>query len=99
MQPSSHSFWLVTIDVCGLALSCWNTTPLLLTNSGQSLTSNGLVADSRDLNLVFVQTEATYNKLFLSSPTKHTVEPFWSLVLVLPPFELLHHTLTTIVFS
>ncbi|GFX90618.1 hypothetical protein TNCV_3194361 [Trichonephila clavipes] len=42
--------------------------------------------------------EATHNKLFLSSSTKYTVEPSWPLVLVWPPFELLHRALTTIVF-
>ncbi|GFY33283.1 hypothetical protein TNCV_1241331 [Trichonephila clavipes] len=67
--------------------------------SGQLLASNGPVVDSRDLNLVFGHTEATPNKLFLSSPTKYTVEPFCPLVLVWPPFELLHCTLTTIIFA
>ncbi|GFW94363.1 hypothetical protein TNCV_1432981 [Trichonephila clavipes] len=47
----------------------------ILAISGQSLASNGPVVDSRDLNLVFVHTEATHSKLFLSSPTKYTVEP------------------------
>ncbi|GFU65155.1 hypothetical protein TNCV_4056251 [Trichonephila clavipes] len=42
---------------------------------GQSLTTNGPVVDSRDLNLVFGHTEATHNKLFLSIPTIYTVEP------------------------
>ncbi|GFV04001.1 hypothetical protein TNCV_916261 [Trichonephila clavipes] len=59
-------------------LFCW---PILAV-SGQSLASNGSVADSRILNLVFSPTEATHNKLFLSSPTKYTVEPSWILVLV-----------------
>ncbi|GFW24619.1 hypothetical protein TNCV_2404831 [Trichonephila clavipes] len=70
----------------------------ILAVSGQSLASNGPVVDSRNLNLVFGPTETTYNKLFLFSPTKHTVEPSWMLVLVLPPFELLYRTLITIVF-
>ncbi|GFW12065.1 hypothetical protein TNCV_4531301 [Trichonephila clavipes] len=65
----------------------------------ESLASNGPVVDSRDLNLVSGHTEPTHNKLFLSSPTKYTVEPSWPLVLVWPPFELLHHALTTIVFA
>ncbi|GFV05130.1 hypothetical protein TNCV_223441 [Trichonephila clavipes] len=47
----------------------------ILAVSGQSLASNGPVVGSRDLNLVFGYTEATDNKLFLSSPTKYTVEP------------------------
>ncbi|GFV12443.1 hypothetical protein TNCV_1792221 [Trichonephila clavipes] len=34
----------------------------ILAVSGQSLASNGPVVDSRDLNLVFGHTEATYNK-------------------------------------
>ncbi|GFW61102.1 hypothetical protein TNCV_4873121 [Trichonephila clavipes] len=76
-------------------LLCW---PILAV-SGQSLASNGPVVDSRYLNLVFGSTEATYNKLFFSSPTKYTVEPFWMLVLVWSPFELLHHALNTIVFA
>ncbi|GFY15243.1 hypothetical protein TNCV_1570541 [Trichonephila clavipes] len=46
-------------------LFCW---PILAV-SDQSLASNGSVVDSRDLNLVFGPTEATHNKLFLSSPT------------------------------
>ncbi|GFY06234.1 hypothetical protein TNCV_2680281 [Trichonephila clavipes] len=75
------------------------TQPLLLANSGQSLASNDPVVDGRDLNLVFGHAEATPNKLFFSSPTKYAVEPSWPLVLVLPPFELLHRTLTTIVFA
>ncbi|GFT21241.1 hypothetical protein TNCV_4685901 [Trichonephila clavipes] len=40
----------VTTEVCVLALSCWNTTPLLWANSGQSLASNSSVVDSRYLN-------------------------------------------------
>ncbi|GFW88046.1 hypothetical protein TNCV_217181 [Trichonephila clavipes] len=52
-------------------LFCW---PIMAV-SGQSLASNGPVAYSRYLNLVFGPTEATHNKLFLSSPTKYTVEP------------------------
>ncbi|GFX02882.1 hypothetical protein TNCV_4438641 [Trichonephila clavipes] len=59
-------------------LFCW---PILAV-SGQSLASNGLVVDSKYLNLVFGPKEATHNKLFLSSPTKYTVEPSWMLVLV-----------------
>ncbi|GFX50408.1 hypothetical protein TNCV_339431 [Trichonephila clavipes] len=47
----------------------------ILAISGQSLASSGLVVDSRNLNLVFSRTEATLNKLFLSSPTKCTIEP------------------------
>ncbi|GFU51867.1 hypothetical protein TNCV_3733751 [Trichonephila clavipes] len=50
-------------------LFCWP----ILTVSGQSLASNGPIVDSRDLNLVFGHMEATYNKLFLSSPSKYTV--------------------------
>ncbi|GFX29729.1 hypothetical protein TNCV_2750631 [Trichonephila clavipes] len=73
---------------------CWP----ILAISGQSLASNGPVVDSRDLNLVFGLAEGTPNKLFLSCPTKYTVEPSWPLVLVWPPFELLHHALTMIVF-
>ncbi|GFY18555.1 hypothetical protein TNCV_2397801 [Trichonephila clavipes] len=76
-------------------LFCW---PILAV-SGQSLASNGPIVDSRDLNLIFSHTEAIRNKLLLSSPTKHTVEPSWPLVLVWPPFELLHRTLTTIAFA
>ncbi|GFW76770.1 hypothetical protein TNCV_4944871 [Trichonephila clavipes] len=34
-----------------------------------------------------------------SRATKYTVEPSWTLVLVKPPFELLHRTLTSIVFT
>ncbi|GFW67419.1 hypothetical protein TNCV_3390901 [Trichonephila clavipes] len=52
-------------------LFCW---PILAV-SGQSLASNGPVVNSRDLNLVFGHTEATHNKLFLSSPTKYTLKP------------------------
>ncbi|GFY10305.1 hypothetical protein TNCV_2629841 [Trichonephila clavipes] len=76
-------------------LFCW---PILAV-SGQSLASNDPVVDSRDLNLVFGPTEATHNKLFISSPSKYTVEPSWMLVRVWPPFELLHRALTTIVFA
>ncbi|GFV66950.1 hypothetical protein TNCV_1264361 [Trichonephila clavipes] len=79
----------------GIDLFCWP----ILAISGQSLASNGPVVNSRDLNLVFCHTEATHNKLFLSSPAKYTVEPSWMLVLIWPPFELLHHALTTIVFA
>ncbi|GFX61778.1 hypothetical protein TNCV_1382761 [Trichonephila clavipes] len=57
------------------------------------------VVDSRDLNLVFGHTEATHNKLFLSSPNNYTVEPSWPLVLVWPPFDLLHRCLTMINFA
>ncbi|GFW88449.1 hypothetical protein TNCV_3552191 [Trichonephila clavipes] len=60
-------------------LFCW---PILAVPS-QSLASNGPVTDNRYLNLVFGPTEATHNKLFLSSPTKYTVEPSWLLVRVL----------------
>ncbi|GFU69470.1 hypothetical protein TNCV_2282391 [Trichonephila clavipes] len=49
---------------------CW---PILAV-SGQSLASNCLVVERRDLNLVFGHTESTHNKLFLYSPTKYTVE-------------------------
>ncbi|GFS85640.1 hypothetical protein TNCV_1082851 [Trichonephila clavipes] len=35
----------------------------------------------------------------LQNPTKYAVEPSWPLVLDWPPFELLHRTLTTIVFT
>ncbi|GFU75970.1 hypothetical protein TNCV_2088081 [Trichonephila clavipes] len=76
-------------------LFCWS----ILAISGQSLASNGPVVDSRNLNLVFDHGRATPNKLFLSSPTKYTVKSSWPLVLVRPPFELLHRTLTTIVFT
>ncbi|GFW44275.1 hypothetical protein TNCV_1747041 [Trichonephila clavipes] len=51
-------------------LFCWK----ILAVSGRSLASNGPVVGSRYLNLVFGHTEATHNKLFLSSPTKYTVE-------------------------
>ncbi|GFX02716.1 hypothetical protein TNCV_2011601 [Trichonephila clavipes] len=71
-QLSSQNLWRVSIDVRGLALSRWNTTPLLLANSGQSLASNGSVVDSRYLNLMFDPTKATHNKLFLSTPTVYT---------------------------
>ncbi|GFW15587.1 hypothetical protein TNCV_4657262 [Trichonephila clavipes] len=71
----------------------------ILAVSGQSLASNSSVVDSRYLNLVFSPMEATHNKLFLSSPTKYTVESSWMLVLVWLPFELLHCALTTIVFT
>ncbi|GFT80497.1 hypothetical protein TNCV_5122281 [Trichonephila clavipes] len=67
---------------------CWAILPV----SGQSLASNSPVINNRYLNLVFGHTEATHNKLFLSSPTKYTVEPSWPLVLVCPPFEKLHRS-------
>ncbi|GFX00504.1 hypothetical protein TNCV_2091541 [Trichonephila clavipes] len=76
-------------------LFCW---PMLAV-SGQSLASSGPVVDSRYLNLVFDSTETTHNKLFFSRFTKYTVEPSWILVLVWPPFEMLHCALTTIVFA
>ncbi|GFU97974.1 hypothetical protein TNCV_383391 [Trichonephila clavipes] len=76
-------------------LFCWP----ILDVSGQSLASNGPVVDSRYLNLVFSPTEATHNKLFISSATKYIVEPSWPFVLVWPPFELLHRALTTVVFA
>ncbi|GFV55185.1 hypothetical protein TNCV_1382061 [Trichonephila clavipes] len=76
-------------------LFCWPILPV----SDRSRASNGPIIDSRYLNLVFGPTEATHNKLFLSSPTKYTVEPSWMLVRVWPSFELLHRTLTTIVCS
>ncbi|GFW89779.1 hypothetical protein TNCV_2424371 [Trichonephila clavipes] len=76
-------------------LLCWQ----ILAVSGESLASNGRVTDSRYLNLVFGPTEATQNKLSLSSLTKYTVEPSWMLVLVWPLFELLHHASNTIVFT
>ncbi|GFU97144.1 hypothetical protein TNCV_3130391 [Trichonephila clavipes] len=76
-------------------LFCWS----ILTISGQLLASSCPVVGSRYLNLVFGHVEATPNKCFLSSPTKYTVEPSWPLVLVWPPLELLHRTLTTIVFA
>ncbi|GFW44674.1 hypothetical protein TNCV_4482191 [Trichonephila clavipes] len=59
-------------------LFCW---PILAV-SGQSLASISLVVENRYMNLVFSPTEATHNKLFLSSPTKYAVEPSWMLVLV-----------------
>ncbi|GFT55534.1 uncharacterized protein TNCV_3320491 [Trichonephila clavipes] len=55
----------------GIHLFCW---PILGVSS-QSLASNGSVVDSRYLNLVFGPTEATHNKLLLSSSIKYTVEP------------------------
>ncbi|GFX09913.1 hypothetical protein TNCV_3565911 [Trichonephila clavipes] len=76
-------------------LFCWPNLDVF----DQSLASNGPVVDSRYLNFVFGDTEATHNKLFLPSRTKYTVEPSWPLVLVWPPFELLHHALTPIVSS
>ncbi|GFY12635.1 hypothetical protein TNCV_2448261 [Trichonephila clavipes] len=76
-------------------LFCW----LILAVSSQSLASNCPVVDSRYLNLGFGPTEATHNKLFISSPSKYTVEPSWMLVRVWPPIELLHRALTTIVFA
>ncbi|GFX08552.1 hypothetical protein TNCV_4170511 [Trichonephila clavipes] len=75
-------------------LFCW---PIMAV-SGQSPASNGQVVDSKYLNLVFGHSEATHNKLFLSSPTKYTLELSWPLVLVWPSFELIHRALTTIVF-
>ncbi|GFW60248.1 hypothetical protein TNCV_1843291 [Trichonephila clavipes] len=60
-------------------LFCWP----ILAISGQLLASNDPVVDSRDLNLVFGHVEETPNKLFLSSPTKYTVEPTCQLVLLL----------------
>ncbi|GFW15286.1 hypothetical protein TNCV_3739901 [Trichonephila clavipes] len=71
----------------------------ILAISDQSLASNGPVVDSRDLNLVFGLMETIHYKLFLSSPTKYTVEPSWPLVLDWPPFELLQCSFTTIVFA
>ncbi|GFX59362.1 hypothetical protein TNCV_4633201 [Trichonephila clavipes] len=65
-QPSCQRFWRVTTEVCGLALSCWNTTPLLWANSGQSLASNGSVVDSRDLNAM--QKHFLVNDSFSVSP-------------------------------
>ncbi|GFW61298.1 hypothetical protein TNCV_3378131 [Trichonephila clavipes] len=76
-------------------LFCW---PILAV-SGQSLAPNSPVVVSRYLDLVFGHTKATHNKLFLSTPTKYTVEPSWPLVMVWPPFELLRRALTTIVFA
>ncbi|GFX29986.1 hypothetical protein TNCV_2616981 [Trichonephila clavipes] len=72
-------------------LFCWS----ILALSGQSLALNGPVVDSRYMNLAFGRTEATHNKLVLSSLTKYTVETSWPLLLVWPPFELLHSALTT----
>ncbi|GFV14525.1 hypothetical protein TNCV_721131 [Trichonephila clavipes] len=60
-------------------LFCW---PILAV-SGQSLASNGPVVDIKDLNSVSDHTEATHNKLFLSSPTKYTVELSWPSGLIL----------------
>ncbi|GFY15784.1 hypothetical protein TNCV_1284291 [Trichonephila clavipes] len=74
---------------------CW---PILVV-SRQSMASNGPVVDSRDLTLVFGHTEAIHNKLFISNPNKCTIERSCLLVLVWPPFELLHRALTTIVFT
>ncbi|GFV74250.1 hypothetical protein TNCV_2312481 [Trichonephila clavipes] len=71
----------------------------ILAVSGQSLASNRPVVDSRDLNLVYGHMKVSHNKLFISSPTKCTVEPSWPLVLVWLPFELLHCALITIVFT
>ncbi|GFT53238.1 hypothetical protein TNCV_4233341 [Trichonephila clavipes] len=51
-------------------LFCWQ----ILAVSGQPLASNGPVVDSRDMHLVFGHTEATHNKLFLSSHSKYTLE-------------------------
>ncbi|GFW91038.1 hypothetical protein TNCV_1759121 [Trichonephila clavipes] len=76
-------------------LFCW----LILAVYGQSLASNGPIVASIDLNSVFVHTEAIYNKLFRSSPIKYTVEPSRPLVLVRPPFDLLHCSLNTMVFT
>ncbi|GFW88202.1 hypothetical protein TNCV_3500911 [Trichonephila clavipes] len=76
-------------------LFCW---PILAISS-QSLASNDPAFDNRNRNLVFGLTEATHNKLLLSSSTKYTEEPSRPLVLVWPPFELLHRALTTIVFA
>ncbi|GFW33477.1 hypothetical protein TNCV_2210121 [Trichonephila clavipes] len=93
----------VSLQTC-VAWSCHDGTQHLFcwpiqTVSGQSLASNGPVVGSRYLNLSFSPTGATHNKLFLSSPTKYTVEPSWMLVRVWPPFKLLHRYLTTIVFA
>ncbi|GFW34615.1 hypothetical protein TNCV_952431 [Trichonephila clavipes] len=71
----------------------------ILAVSDQSITSNDPVVNSRDLNLMFGDTEATHNELFLSNPTKYTVVLSWSLALDWPPFELLQHTLIPIVFA
>ncbi|GFX14177.1 hypothetical protein TNCV_1766711 [Trichonephila clavipes] len=59
-----------------------------IANSGQSLASNGPVVLSRDLTLVFGHTEATHNKLFLSCPTKYTVEHSWPLVMSPSVYEM-----------
>ncbi|GFY15549.1 hypothetical protein TNCV_1281971 [Trichonephila clavipes] len=75
-------------------LFCW----AVLAVCGQSLASNGSVVGS-NLNIVFGNVEVIRNKKFLFSPTKYTVEPSWPLVQVWPPFELLHRTLTTVVFA
>ncbi|GFX33096.1 hypothetical protein TNCV_5042641 [Trichonephila clavipes] len=71
----------------------------ILAISDQSLASISPIVDSTYLNLVFGHTEATHNKLFIYSPPKYTEEPSWPVVLVWPPFELLHHALTTIIFA
>ncbi|GFV36430.1 hypothetical protein TNCV_2234771 [Trichonephila clavipes] len=76
-------------------LFCWRIRAI----SGHSLASNGVISDSRDLNLEFGHAETTPNKCFLFSPTKNTIEHAWPLVLVWPQFELLHRTLTTIGFA
>ncbi|GFW51835.1 hypothetical protein TNCV_1187671 [Trichonephila clavipes] len=57
-------------------LFCW---PILAVSS-QSLASRVPIVDSRYLNLVFGPTEATHNKLFLSSSTKYIVKPSWKLI-------------------
>ncbi|GFT58630.1 hypothetical protein TNCV_1250801 [Trichonephila clavipes] len=89
--------------VSGETIQTWGPGVVLMehitSSVGQLLASNSPVVDSRDLNLVFDHTEVPHNKLFVSSPTKYTVELSWPLVLVWPPFELLHHVLTTIVFT
>ncbi|GFU92749.1 hypothetical protein TNCV_2892581 [Trichonephila clavipes] len=72
------------------ALKLPNKAPRVSVVSGQSLASNCPVVDNRYLNLVFRPTEATHNKLFLSSPS-------WILVPVWSPFEPLHRALTMIV--
>ncbi|GFU19518.1 hypothetical protein TNCV_4371871 [Trichonephila clavipes] len=63
----------------------------VLASSSQLLASNGRVVGTKGPNLVFGHTEATPNKRFFSSSTKYTVELSWLLVLIWPPFELLHH--------
>ncbi|GFW92580.1 uncharacterized protein TNCV_518971 [Trichonephila clavipes] len=69
-------------------LFCWP----ILALSGQSQASNGPVVDSRDLNLVFDHTEATHNKLLLSSSiTKYTVEPYWICQVIYSQFGLAIH--------